>query len=283
VPPIGSELADARKAKGLNVADVASRLHIRAMYVDAMERESWDVIGEPVYVRGFLKNYARLVGVRPDDALEELDRHFRAGATNPSGEDNEPVSYGNPPIDRYARDERGAPSIFYPWLLGALTTVAAILVFLVVREFFFPSAEISANQPAVPASNASAAQPGANGLPGSDVQQAAGLNAGDQSSLDQAAQASVQPRGVNLRLVLTQNCWLAVTVDGKRVLYDTLPKGTVREFRAAREITLRAGNAGGVIASVDGQPLGTLGSPGQVQDRVFAAKTNTMGGAVPGE
>jgi hypothetical protein len=85
-----------------------------------------------------------------------------------------------------------------------------------------------------------------------------------------SAAAPSQVQGVNLRLETTQACWLSVTVDGKRVVYDTLPKGAVREFHAAREINLRAGNAGGIVATIDGKPLGTLGQVGQVQDRVFA-------------
>ncbi|HXN09519.1 MAG TPA: DUF4115 domain-containing protein, partial [Candidatus Acidoferrales bacterium] len=78
--------------------------------------------------------------------------------------------------------------------------------------------------------------------------------------------------GVNLRLQLTQASWLSVTVDGRRVVYETLPAGTVREFHGVREITLRAGNAGGVVAKIDGKDLGKLGQAGQVEDRVFAVK-----------
>ncbi len=85
------------------------------------------------------------------------------------------------------------------------------------------------------------------------------------------ADAQAQNGGVNLRLQLTQPSWLSVTVDGKRVVYETLPAGTVRDFHGAREITLRAGNAGGVVANIDGKDLGALGQAGQVEDRRFAA------------
>jgi hypothetical protein len=83
--------------------------------------------------------------------------------------------------------------------------------------------------------------------------------------------------GVDLRLELTQSCWLSVSVDGKRVVYETLPAGTVKVFHGVREISLRAGNAGGVVATIDGQALGTLGGQGQVKDRVFAVKTPPIG------
>src|ERR1700681_5061805 len=62
-----------------------------------------------------------------------------------------------------------------------------------------------------------------------------------------SAAAPSQTTGVDLRLETTQACWLSVTVDGKRVVYDTLPKGAVREFHAAREINLRAGTPGGTL------------------------------------
>jgi hypothetical protein len=94
---------------------------------------------------------------------------------------------------------------------------------------------------------------------------------------------SAQKQGVDLRLQLTQACWLSVMVDGKRVIYETLPAGTVKEFHGVREISLRAGNAGGVIATIDGQPIGTLGTPGQVQDRIFAVKTPPFGQTGPHE
>jgi cytoskeleton protein RodZ len=264
---IGSQLAAAREAKRLTVADVAARLHLRAMFVDAMERENWQPIGEPVYVRGFVRSYARLVGLDPEPLIGQLNVEYYP-PPEPVPQDERSSRNGEAPpaagdaytFERHVRIER--QSSFYPWLLGALSTVAALLVFMVVRVYFFAPAENVAQVPPV-------------------VSQAAGVNAGDSVAATPEANAIVaaadrgatSQSGVQLRLQLTQDCWLAVAVDGKRVLYETLPAGSVREFRAARTITLRAGNAGGVVATVDGQPLGTLGSRGQVQERVFAAKS----------
>lgn len=263
---IGSQLAAAREAKQLSVADVAAHMHLRAMYVDAMERDDWRSIGEPVYVRGFLRGYARLIGLDPEPLVTDLNAQLSPSPEIIASED--PVQRSDEmrtepqdayTFERHLRVER--QSSFYAWLLGALTTVAVALVFMVVRVYFFPSPQTSAQTPPV-------------------VTQAAGVNPNDAGAATPAPiTASVMDQGdssrsgVQLRLQLTQDCWLAVTVDGKRVLYDTLPAGSVREFRAAKTITLRAGNAGGVVATVDGQPLGTLGSKGQVQERIFAAKS----------
>jgi len=251
----------------MTISDVAARLKIRAMFVDAIERDRWDTIGEPVYVRGFVKSYARFIGLDPAPLLDELSATYPSRppvndpAVEPQSEARDEYGY-----DTHVRAQR--QSSFYTWLLGALTPIAAVLVYLVVRVYFFAPQDTTAStqmqtqaQPAV----TTAATPAA---------------VADQSGL---YSSSEQARGVVLRLQLTQDCWLSVTVDGKRVVYETLRAGTVREFRATHAITLRAGNAGGVIAAVDGQPLGTLGTNGQVQDRTFAAKTNGLGGPNPGE
>lgn len=262
---IGPQLAAAREAKHLTVSDVATRLHMRSMFVDALERERWDLVGERVYVRGFLKNYARFVGLDPAPLLEELRNEYdNYEVASPAreienGVAEEPYSYS-----RHVRTER--QSSFYTWLLGALTTVAALLVFLVVRVYFFAPNDTSAqSMQSADQSRSQTAQTAGGSEPVAASPAPNALIASEQTD-------GAQP-GVDLRLQLTQNCWLSVTVDGKRVLYETLPAGSVKEFRGAKTITLRAGNAGGVIATVDGRPLGALGSTGQVQDRVFAAKT----------
>jgi hypothetical protein len=143
-----------------------------------------------------------------------------------------------------------------------LTTVAALLVFLVVRVYFFSPSPSAQTSP--PVDQTHAAQ---------NAQNPADSTAITGAATSTATTAGTQPKGVDLRLQLTQDCWLSITVDGRRVVYETLPAGTVKEFRGAHMITLRAGNAGGVIATVDGQPLGTLGGNGQVQERAFAAKS----------
>src|ERR1700682_6039727 len=80
---IGEQLTAAREAREITAADVAKRLRIRAMFVDALEREDWPTVGEPVYERGFLKNYARLLGLDPEAAAAALDAEYPAYAPRP--------------------------------------------------------------------------------------------------------------------------------------------------------------------------------------------------------
>ena len=247
---IGAQLTAARESRGLTIAEAAARLHIRPMYVAALEREEWLLVGEPVYARGFLKNYARLLNVDADAALHEIDSAYAALSADT------PAAFERYDGGAFAASGR-RQGRWFSWLLATMTAIAAVLVALVAWSMF---GTVSANRKATPAA-VSPAQSAAT-PPGSGPQ----LN-----GVSQHAPAALPP-GVNLRLQLTQDAWLSVSVDGKRELYETLPAGTVKEFHGVRAITLRTGNAGGVTATVDGQELGKLGSVGQVEDRVFAVK-----------
>ena len=250
---LGEQLTTARKQLGLTAGEAAARLRIRTMFVEAMEREDWSAVGEPVYVRGFLRNYARLLGLDPVSLVAQLPEDRPVAAQT-----DEANLSNNIFLMRSDRTLRSAP--WYPWLLGALTVIAGILVINVAVGLFGVLRSTSNQNAAV-----NVAQAPHMFSPGGP---------GTSNTLQAAADAQSQG-GVNLRLQLTQPSWLSITVDGKRVVYETLPAGTVREFHGAREISMRAGNAGGVVANFDGKDLGRLGTAGQVEDRVFAAKTSS--------
>jgi cytoskeletal protein RodZ len=242
---IGSQLKAARERLGLTTVQAAQRLHMRAMFVEALEREDWKTVGEPVYVRGFVRNYARLLGLDPEACVGAFNASDFAEAASTEAA----LDFEQPQRSRFR----------YPWLLAGMSALAVVLVFKVVWTMAVPGA----------AGHAEIHPPAASAMVSTNAQPALvpGANAAARS----------QQNGVDLRLELTQSCWLSVTVDGRRVVYQTLPAGTVKDFHGVREITLRAGNAGGVVATIDGQHLGTLGGLGQVEDRVFAVKTPPAG------
>jgi cytoskeletal protein RodZ len=249
---IGQRLIDAREARGLTAADVANKLRIRTMFVDALEREDWQAIGDPIYARGFLKNYARLVGLDVDGLAAQANAEI-------AGSDARPAVSAFVPMDRGVIDSRENRANVLAWVVPITGVVAALLVALVVVNgigLLRGGGNVAAVAPE--------STPSPSPLPTA--------SSADLSTTGMQMSAS-QSAPVDLRISVTQPCWLSVTVDGKRVLYSTLPTGSVREFRADREITLRAGNAGGVVATIDGKDIGSLGRVGQVEDRVFAIAT----------
>lgn len=61
----GTQLAQAREEQGLSLEYVSEQLKITSHFVQAIENSDFDVLPEPAFVRGYIRNYAKLV--RLDD------------------------------------------------------------------------------------------------------------------------------------------------------------------------------------------------------------------------
>lgn len=66
---LGSVLKSAREQMGLSIAQTAVKLHLRPGIVENLEADDFSNIASSTYVRGYVKNYARMLGV--DNALIE--------------------------------------------------------------------------------------------------------------------------------------------------------------------------------------------------------------------
>lgn len=108
---IGRTLRDAREAQGMTQEDAAARLRLMHRQIAAMEADEFESLGQPVFARGFVRNYARLLGLKP----EMLLAHMEGAPAEPAA-----VTYVMPPQPR--------SWLSSPWLvlllLGLLVVVA---------------------------------------------------------------------------------------------------------------------------------------------------------------
>lgn len=79
----GSRLRAAREARGLSTAEVAAQLHLTRSVIDALETDNYDAGPGPVFMRGYLRSYARLMGLPTDELLIQLDGVEGASWTEP--------------------------------------------------------------------------------------------------------------------------------------------------------------------------------------------------------
>ncbi len=117
---IGQRLRAARDQAGISLADAGSRLKMPVKVLEALEREDWTQLGAPVYVRGQLRSYARLLGLPADEMIE--------GITMPAAKPVELVPHTfTPRIQRVA--EQAKLRIVYV----VLTAAIAVPVWLATR------------------------------------------------------------------------------------------------------------------------------------------------------
>ena len=72
-PGFGTILKAGREEKQLTVADVAAKLKLTSRQVEALEGEDLSHLPSEVFVRGFVRNYARLLELDPDSLIAPVD------------------------------------------------------------------------------------------------------------------------------------------------------------------------------------------------------------------
>ncbi|MEW5893477.1 MAG: RodZ domain-containing protein [Pseudomonadota bacterium] len=113
---IGPRLAAAREAKGLATAEVAAKLRLGVRQIEALEADAYEQLPGEVFVRGFIRNYAKLLELDPDALLPSQEVAVSEQLTVPS------------------TNVRFQPSPIQRWLV--LPVGSAILVFALVALLY---------------------------------------------------------------------------------------------------------------------------------------------------
>jgi cytoskeleton protein RodZ len=71
-PPLGQLLAGERERQGMSRADVAQRLHMSTWQVEALETGDYGRLPKGTFLRGFVRNYAKVLGLNAEAALAAL-------------------------------------------------------------------------------------------------------------------------------------------------------------------------------------------------------------------
>ncbi|QDC44014.1 helix-turn-helix domain-containing protein [Methylophilus medardicus] len=70
----GSVLKAAREAKGLSIHEVCSQLRLGVKQIQAIEQDDFEKLPQPSIVRGFIRNYARLLNIDVQPIIEAYQR-----------------------------------------------------------------------------------------------------------------------------------------------------------------------------------------------------------------
>ena len=85
---LGETLAAERERQGLSRADAAQRLHMSAWQVEALETGDFARLPKGTFLRGFVRNYAKVLGLAPESIMpllvEDAPVHGRPGIVVPT-------------------------------------------------------------------------------------------------------------------------------------------------------------------------------------------------------
>ena len=260
---VGQQLRTARLAKGLTADDVAKALKLSPRQVVALEADDWPSLPCKTIIRGFVRNYARLLGVNANLLMGALDQ-----LAMPQGPELE-MSVGTPVnIPQEGKVDRRDFARVFSGLL--------VLVLAVSAYFFFPqelwlstlSALKSATQPSeVVAEKEPAAEPEPAGAPEPVKAPEAALPAvaattppavvAPASANTPASSNAVANASANvLKFSFAQPSWVEVRDRSGQIIFSKKnDAGTEREVEGQPPFAVIIGNAGFVTLQYKGKSV----------------------------
>jgi cytoskeleton protein RodZ len=272
---IGERLRSARLARGLSLDDVEAGTRIRRRFLEALEREEFDELPGPVYVRGFLRIYGEFLGIPAEELLAQCP-----GSTAPRTLRGTPVDVRITPVMPRSRARRVASGIAL--VLGAGAVLVAYTLYGQIREFAMTRPHAAARPPVVAASKTPPPrtppppQSGGGGLPAPSSPSPLTPSPGGPAPPSTAptpgtAGGPELSSPIRLVVVATDRSWVRTVADGTTVFEGFLSAGDRQTWEAKRTLTIRIGNASALDLTVNGYPLGRLGNPGDVVEKTFTA------------
>lgn len=253
-PSVGQILRDAREAQGITLEDASVRLRLMQRQVEAMETDDFESLDPPVFARGFVRNYARLLGLAPEALLARM-----AGAPAEPAE----VSHAAPPPPH--------SWLSSPWLILLLLGLLVLVAVPVALYWWLnsagedgpgkqaPSAAQTRFAPvAVPAPVTEPAEAAPPAVEVAPVAPAAPVAETPETSRQDEAGTPEAPaiNGV-LHLEFGDESWVEVKDASGRMLHRQLnPAGTSADIPGQPPFDVVIGNAAQVRLTYNGRPIG---------------------------
>lgn len=258
----GSLLAAARKQQNRTVEEIADALNLSATQIRTIELDQSEGLPEATYVRGYIRSYARLLGLNEDEVLDHyLNPNWQKGTRLDemprgigSANENEPRGFFTP--GKIVLIIILAAALGFLWFTGQLgglrvqpiTTISSPAVSNTAQVLEQSSDQLDQLQ-----DDTSADQPSAVSDP-----------ANDQGS------AESDPVENRLSLSFTDTSWVDIRDgDGNRLAYKSYAQGEDLSVSATTKMSVFIGNAKAVSAIFNGQPYDIS----QYREGVFARFT----------
>jgi cytoskeleton protein RodZ len=304
VESLGARLKREREQRKITLEEISLSTKIGTRFLLAIEGEQFDQLPGGIFNKGFVKAYARSVGVDEAEAVAEYEL-----AVAPAIPETQPAAgvVGAPapsvPIPEFPLhvEDTGddGPGIPWEWFAAALLIVAFCFALWgfhsrdksfkpglpprVAEPANIPSAEAPvlaqtaaseaappASAPAVPAGSASAPSMSASAAPAPSVPGTGDATPRPEDSEAAAGgSASSTPGAFLVQIKAREDSWVAISADGREIMQATLNASAEKSIGARDRVVIKTGNAGALDISFNGKKLPTQGAPNEVKTLTF--------------
>jgi cytoskeletal protein RodZ len=252
----GEELRREREIRGISLKEIADATKISKRFLEAIERNDHKTLPAPVFTRGFVREYARYLGL---NAEEMVNRYNFAAVGDDRIEQSahlERLTTPQAPMPIKKLAPRGIPPPYARVDRNVYILIVVVIALAGVSYWALKHRrEARANEERTAAETHVAAAPAAPVV---------------VTPPTQTANTSTQPPAngpakLVLNLEVTDTSWIILEADGQRVINDEVRRGTHRTFEAKDAFHFSTiGNAGGITLTLNDMPVPSLGREGQV-------------------
>ena len=262
---IGKDLRERRELLSLHFDEVERNTHVKAHYLDALERGALDDLPSTVQTRGMLSNYATFLDMDVDalllrfaDALQA--RHRERNPHRPARKPGQPIIANMPPMRSFIAGDMIFGVSMAILLVGfAIWGVSRVMNIQSQREVKPTAPSISEVLLASPNPSLSTITP--TFLP---VESFPGEATVTVEIPTQNANAEVQ-----LNLVAVERTYMRVVVDGEVAFEGRVVPGNAYPFEAESQIEVLVGSGAAIRTVYNGRDLGLMGTFGQVVNNIY--------------
>ena len=282
----GDRLRREREMRGITLDEITESTKISRRHLEALEREHFDQLPGGVFNKGFVRAYARFLGLDEDQAVAD---YSAASNEQPEPENKFPLEIHEEPNRELNPRRSNFPLVF---------AIAALVGVLVGYGFWIKSkphnsAPVESTRQSAPASTANQPQANAPTSPATasspeltnDPSQAAATKQPPAESAAtslpaeqkheaapaESANSPAQEKTFFVQIKAKEDSWVSIVADGKSVMQRVLPADKNKKIKAGKSLILRTGNAGGIEVSFNGRPLGALGNENEPLTLTFNA------------
>lgn len=294
MPSFGENLKREREKRKITIEDISASTKIGTRMLQALEENKFNQLPGGIFNKGFVRSYARFVGIDEDQAVAE---YLQASGDAPPPSTEIAAREGDVRDEgARAKAENAArldsisenPSRPLPWgLFAAILLLIALALSLWSRHthergkqqappipaaITAPSSEMGVSGDAGAGSQASgsssrglAGQAPPTGVVQKQTVSSSSLSASPSSSLTAAVAAGEFSVVVRAR----EESWISIRADGKTVPSEVLAAGSERSIVGRKQVVIKMGNAGGVELRFNGKKVEGGGEIGEVKTVTF--------------
>jgi cytoskeletal protein RodZ len=251
IEQFGEELKQARLKKELSLMDISAETRISIKFLDAIECGQLQILPQ-TYIRAFLREYALMTGLNPDNVIKRYESVMQEPHSRKS--DNAVPQQISIQEKKPAEDSKKKP-----FSLSPLQRNITLGLFIVIVVVFIA---ILANMNKKSSSGNSVEE-----VPFDRV-----VRESEATSILQPAVAAdsasavfiAQPDSLRLEMTTQDSVWINILIDGKIGKTYLFGAKRNRVWTAKERFIVTMGNAGGATFQLNGKDIGALGKPGVV-------------------